>query len=43
MTGDRTDEPLVRDCLVRQAAAIYIHPLDDGDYATVRYDYEISL
>jgi len=42
MDGDGTEDPKVRECLMRQAAAVKIRPLQDGDYATVRYDYEVA-
>ena len=31
-----------RECLVRQAAAALFHPFPDGDYATVRYKYQVT-
>jgi len=40
--GQGTDQPKVHDCLVRQAAAVHLPPVHDGDYATVRYDYEVA-
>jgi hypothetical protein len=40
--GDRVDDPVVRACLEREAAAISFSPLRDGDYATVRYDYTVT-
>jgi hypothetical protein len=42
MEGGGTDDPEVRTCLTRQAAAVKIRPLVDGDYATVRYDYQVT-
>lgn len=42
MEGDGINDPRVRTCLTRQAAAVYVHPLEEGDYATVRYDYQVT-
>ena len=42
MEGDGISDPRVRTCLTRQAAAVYVHPLKEGDYATVRYDYQVT-
>ncbi|MBW1879839.1 MAG: DnaJ domain-containing protein [Deltaproteobacteria bacterium] len=42
MEGGGTKAPEVRECLMRQAAAVKIRPLRDGDYATVRYDYQVA-
>ncbi len=39
-TGAETQDVL--ECLLRQAAAVRLPPVVDGDYATVRYDYEVA-
>lgn len=40
--GAHIEDPEVRACLTRQAAAITFAPLERGDYATVRYDYTVT-
>jgi len=40
--GDGSAIPAVRSCLERQAAAVVLHPLREGDYVTVRYDYRVT-
>lgn len=42
LQGDGTEQPTVRRCLIRQAAAVELPPLSQGDYATVRYDYKVA-
>jgi hypothetical protein len=42
LEGGGTDDPEVQECLTRQAAAVKIRALQDGDYATVRYDYRVA-
>ncbi len=40
--GKNTDRPDVHKCLARQAAVISFDPLNEGDYATVRYNYAVT-
>lgn len=40
--GKHTDDPGVRQCLLRQAAALVFSPLQNGDYATIRYEYTVT-
>jgi hypothetical protein len=40
--GDRADEPAVHACVERQAATFVVGELQEGDFATVRYDYTVS-
>ena len=42
VSGAGAFDPAVEDCLRRQAAAVIFPPLDEGDYATVRYDYQVT-
>jgi len=40
--GKNTDRPVVQKCLERQAAVLVFRPLNEGDYATVRYSYSVT-
>lgn len=40
--GDGSDDPEMLACLERQAAAVVLHPLRDGDYVTVGWKYEVG-
>lgn len=40
--GKHTDSRDVARCLERQAAALVFSPLQNGDYATVRYEYTVT-
>jgi len=40
--GGGASDPEVRDCLVRQAAAVRLPAVADGDYAIVRYHYVVA-
>ncbi len=41
--GSRAEESSVQNCLKRQAAAALFDELTDGDYATVRYEYAVTV
>ena len=39
--GAGNKNAVVRRCVERQAAAVIFPPLKDGDFATVRYEYNV--
>lgn len=41
--GSRSDDANVQTCVKRQAAAAKFDSLVDGDYASVRYDYDVTV
>lgn len=40
--GSAEKDPVIQQCLKRQAARVVVPPLSDGDYATVRYEYSVD-
>jgi hypothetical protein len=40
--GDEIEDPAVVRCLTRHAATVRFPPLKDGDFAAVRYDFEVT-
>jgi hypothetical protein len=42
LEGAAASDRAAAECLSRQAAATVFHRFQDGDYATVRYDYHVS-
>ena len=40
--GAPPEDPVALSCIERQAAAVQLSPISDGDYATVRYNYSVK-
>ncbi len=42
ITGDQVEDSALRACVEPLAAAVFVPPLLQGDYATLRYDYAVT-